>query len=39
MWLYGECVARWMAALCADREVWKMMSPSRSAGLRRPTPQ
>ena len=30
MWLYGECVARWMAALCAEREVWKMMSPSRS---------
>src|SRR6185503_6516180 len=29
-WLYGECVARWIATLCAEREVWKMMSPSRS---------
>ncbi len=29
MWLYGELVARSMAALCAERELWKMMSPSR----------
>src|SRR5262245_12713121 len=29
MWLYAECVARWMASLCAEREAWTTMSPSR----------
>jgi hypothetical protein len=30
MWLYGDFVARSIAALCAERELWKTMSPSRS---------
>jgi hypothetical protein len=31
MWLQGERDARWIATDCEEREVWKMMSPSRHA--------
>src|SRR6266568_2846347 len=29
MWLYGECVAAWIALLCGDSEIWNTMSPGR----------
>jgi hypothetical protein len=29
MWLYFDPVAFWIARLWGEREVWKMMSPSR----------
>src|SRR5215471_21120969 len=32
IWLSDEPVARWIATLCDDLDVWKMRSPSATSG-------